>query len=69
LTVLILDELAIGGKGAAMDESELAFLEGIRALITKAIEAQSDPREALKTLAGEVRERIRVLEEARSEEP
>jgi hypothetical protein len=52
-----------------MDESELAFLEGIRALITKAIEAQSDPREALKTLAGEVRERIRVLEEARSEEP
>jgi hypothetical protein len=52
-----------------MDESELAFLEGIRALITEAIVAQSDPWDALKALAGVVRERIRVLEEARSEEP
>jgi hypothetical protein len=46
-----------------MEQTELVFLEDINSLISQTLEEQSDPWQALQTLADEVRERIRELEE------
>jgi hypothetical protein len=46
-----------------MEQTELAFLEDINAVISQTLEERSDPWQALQTLADEVRERISEVEE------
>jgi hypothetical protein len=45
-------------------QTELEFLDDITALISQTLDEGRDPVQALKTMANEVHERIRQLEEA-----